>query len=62
VDTNSLVINHYKKDPPLNARASIVAGMKSLMRKIERNKEPFRVLQSERAGPRPAEFWVQAKE
>jgi hypothetical protein len=43
-------------------RNSISAAMSSLMRKIEKNKEPFRILKSPQKGPYPSEFWITEEE
>jgi hypothetical protein len=39
-------------------RNSIASTMKSLMMKIEKNGEPFRVLKSPQQGPHPTKFWI----
>lgn len=46
-------------DMPFHARTSLVGAMRSLSDKVTANREPFRVMRSERAGPHPIEFWIE---
>jgi hypothetical protein len=39
-------------------RNSIASTMKSLMMKIEKNREPFRVVKTQQRGPHPTQFWI----
>jgi hypothetical protein len=59
IDTNKLVQRYYRKQIPNHPGATIIGTMRSFMRKIERNKEPFRIKKSVRAGPYPIEFWIE---
>ena len=44
-------------EAPFNARASVRAMMKNLIRKVEHNKEDFRIAQADRSGPNPMSYW-----
>lgn len=46
---------------PFHARTSLVGAMRSLIEKSDRNREPFRVKKSDRAGPNPIEFWLEQR-
>lgn len=46
---------------PFHARTSLVGAMRSLIEKVDRNREPFRVKKSDRAGPNPIEFWLEGR-
>lgn len=45
---------------PYNDRKSVVGFARSLQDKVERNKEPFRILSTPRSGPIPMTFWLEA--
>lgn len=47
---------------PFNARASVAAMMRTLMRKVEHNEEPFRVMQADRSGPVPMSYWKERRD
>lgn len=46
---------------PFYARNVIVGMMRTLIIKVQKNKEPFRILKTERAGPTPTQYWIQEK-
>ena len=51
----------YPKDVPYNARKIVIGTIKSLQRKMLANKEPFKLLNTERSGPNAMEFWLEGK-
>jgi hypothetical protein len=59
INTHSLIDRYYKKKAPVNARMCIIGAMRSLISKVQRNREPFRIKKSDRSGPHPMEFWVE---
>lgn len=61
VTTGELIAVIYGGAVPFHARQSVVGAMRSLIRKVTVNDEPFSVRQSPRQGPRSAEFWVEAR-
>jgi hypothetical protein len=62
ITTNQLVKLYYKNDSrQLNANANIVGVIRSLIRKVDVNKEPFRIQKSARAGPHPLEYWLEKR-
>jgi hypothetical protein len=44
-----------------HARQSIVAGLKGLAKKMEVNGEAYRLCRTERQGPHPTEWWLEAR-
>lgn len=44
---------------PFHSRVIIIGVMRSLMRKVRHNREPFRVVKGPQSGPRPIEFWIE---
>lgn len=61
VTTLELVAGIYRQRRPINARQSVLTIAKSLMMKVDKNKEAFRILRSEQIGPRPISFWIEPK-
>ena len=51
----------YPADVPYNGRKIVIGMLKSLQRKMVANKEPFKLVSSERSGPHPIEFWLEGK-
>lgn len=45
---------------PYNGRKIVIGVLASLKRKMLVNREPFKLLSTERAGPHPIEFWLEA--
>ncbi len=45
--------------PIANPRNSVISAMRSLMEKIDANKEAFRLRQSPQLGPYPSEYWIE---
>ena len=60
VSTHDIVRLHYGAEPPLNARQIIVGRMTGIIDKSTRMGLPWRLCKSKRAGPRPAEFWIES--
>lgn len=50
-----------KPDGPFYARQVALSAVKSLMRKIDKNKEPFRLRATRARGPVPLEFWLEPR-
>jgi hypothetical protein len=62
IDTCDLLAKYYEgAQAPLNGQVSINGAMRSLMEKVKRNNEPFTICKSERRGPHPMEYWIEAK-
>lgn len=60
--STKLIGEHYKAvDEPYNARKIVVGLLASLAKKINYNKEPFRLLSSPRSGPHAIDFWLEKK-
>jgi len=57
ISSEELVDRHYEgDDKPFNARQSIVTAMTNLIKKVEHNREPFRIVKAKRSGPYPMEY------
>jgi hypothetical protein len=62
VDTIELSKKFYGKNPiPLNGSKIVFGAVAGLRRKIEANKEPFKIVSSKRSGPIPVSFWIEEK-
>lgn len=61
ISSTELVTQRYGSEVPFHAQSIIRSTMDSLIRKIEANREPFRVLKTPRAGPKPTEFWLEKR-
>lgn len=62
VDTIKLLHSYYDGRPvPFNGQVALNGTIRSLVTKVERNKEPFRIRKSERRGPHPMEYWIEKK-
>lgn len=62
INTKKLIERYYKDDElPGHPHANIIDMAGSLIEKIEKNKEPFRVKRTDRRGPHPIEFWVERR-
>lgn len=57
--TPALIEAIYGKDKPVWAAQTVVSIIRGLARKIEKNGEDFRIMQSERTPPFPYEFWLE---
>jgi hypothetical protein len=63
IDSATLVQAFYAKhrgNKPVNAAVALNGTMRSLMNKVEMNKEKFRIHKSDRRGPHPVEYWIEA--
>jgi hypothetical protein len=61
INTEKLTVRFYGKDIPFNGRTIISGCVNALMRKVEWNKEPFRICRSERAGPNSTDVWLEPR-
>lgn len=61
VNSVDLCALYYEKKIPFHGQRQIIASMRGLMRKIDFNREPFRIEKSERRGPHPIEFVLKQK-
>lgn len=61
ISTPSLIIMVYGDAKPLNPGQSIVAALRGLIRKINRNGDTFELKCSDRKPPAPLEFWLDMK-
>lgn len=63
IDTNTLTDKIYKSTDrrPFNDRQVVLGVMNRLARKVQLNREPFRVQRSERQGPYPVNFWIEKR-
>jgi hypothetical protein len=63
ISTEQLAKKYYKRNhgSQMHANANIIGIMRSLIRKIEVNKAPVRIMKSARAGPYPVEFWLEKR-
>jgi hypothetical protein len=60
IDTTDLVERYWDgREPPPNARVAAMDCLRSLKRKVIANREPFRIMTSQRAGPKPLDVWVE---
>lgn len=60
---NSLTIVslNYRGKRPTHAQRSVVSTLNLLAKKVQRNREAFRILKTERRGPHPVEFWMEER-
>jgi hypothetical protein len=62
ITTEELAEKRYKgEEVPFNSRAIVLATLSQLMRKVDRNKENFRIKKGKRRGPMPSEVWVERR-
>lgn len=54
-------IYYTKNDVPHNGRKILIGQITSLRRKIQTNREPFKLSSTKRRGPHPMEFWLEGK-
>lgn len=63
IDTETLTKKFYEmrkvKNLPYNGRIIVNGSVRSLMRKAVRNREPFKIMHTGRAGPHPAYVWIE---
>jgi len=57
-----IISQHYRPDNrPYNARKAVTCLLTSLGRKLDYNKEPFRLMASPRNGPHAVEYWLEKR-
>jgi hypothetical protein len=61
ISTEELTAKFYGGDVPFNARTIISGCVNALIKKVEWNKEPFRVCRSERSGPISTLVWLESR-
>lgn len=61
ISSKELVEKRYGASAPYHALSIVRAVVDSLSRKIEFNKEPFRLEKSDRHGPYPIYYWLEKK-
>lgn len=62
IDTTVLVERYWNgREPPPNARVAAMDCLRSLKRKVIANREPFRIITSDRAGPKPLDVWIEKR-
>lgn len=62
IDTKTLTKLYYERqqeDIPMHGRVIVNGTVQQLIEKVRRNKEPFVIHHSGRAGPNSAEVWVE---
>lgn len=59
-DSKSIVELHYNgRERPKTAQNAVVSVLNSLIPKVRRNKERFRIRKTYRRGPHPIQYWIQ---
>jgi hypothetical protein len=62
ISTEELAIKRYEGEKvPFNSRGIVLATLSQLMRKVDHNKENFRIRKGRRMGPIPSEIWVEKR-
>jgi hypothetical protein len=61
IATDELTEKFYDGPIPMHGRTIISGTVNSLIEKIERNDEAFRVCRSERAGPKSTWVWIERR-
>lgn len=62
VTTAQLVEKRYaNEDVPFNSHSIVNTTLTQLMRKVDRNRENFRIRKGKRRGPMPSEVWVEKR-
>ena len=57
--TDQLVTRRYSSSPPFNARGIINATLNNLIRKVDFNRETFKIVKGARKGPKSMEVWLE---
>jgi hypothetical protein len=61
-DSKRIVSLHYlRRRRPQNAQRSVVCVLNSLVDKVKKNGEKFRIVKSKRCGPYPIEYWMEKR-
>jgi hypothetical protein len=62
ITTKELTEKRYADEQtPFNGGAIVLAILSHLMRKVDYNKEDFRIIKSKRNGPRPLDVWTEKR-
>jgi hypothetical protein len=64
ISTIQLAKRYYKKPEDelhQNAYVIITGVLRSLIWKMEKNKDPLRIMKSAQAGPHPLKFWLEKR-
>jgi hypothetical protein len=62
ITTEQLAEKRYAhEEVPFNSRAIVNATLTQLMRKVDRNKENYKIRKGKRRGPMPSEVWVEKR-
>jgi len=61
VSSRELLTQYYGAQPPLNARAILTNRLRGLAAKAEFANEPWRICKGPRAGPKPIDYWREAR-
>jgi len=62
INSVDIVKKFYGRSPiPLNGQKIIFGDINSLRRKIDANREPFKIASTKRAGHIPMTFWVEKR-
>ena len=51
----------FDNDPRFHARTLLGGALRSLMKKVEANNEPFAIVTTGRAGPNSMKVWIQKR-
>jgi hypothetical protein len=51
----------YGKKKPTYARQTVLGALNNLLKKTKTNREPFKIVKSDREGPHPIQFWLEEK-
>lgn len=61
IKTNDLIDKVYGADAPINARPALITTLGILMRKVEHNRESFRIMRNGGRGPTQHEWWMEMR-
>jgi hypothetical protein len=62
ISTEELAVRRYEGEKvPFNSRGIVLATLSQLMRKVDHNRENFRIRKGRRMGPIPLEIWVEKR-
>jgi hypothetical protein len=62
ISTEELAVKRYEGEKvPFNSRGIVLATLSQLIRKVDHNKENFKIRKGRRMGPIPSEIWVEKR-
>jgi hypothetical protein len=62
ISTEELADKRYEgEEVPFNSRGIVLATLSQLIRKVDHNKENFKIRKGRRMGPIPLEIWVEKR-